>query len=126
MIILLEVYIDGASAGNPGPSAIGVFIKGEGHQVRIGEYIGLTNNHIAEFKALIRGLEEAKKLGTTTVSVRSDSKIAHKTRRDIKKTAKYLITTTPGTHDVKVTKDGKEVYSKKVVISTSETKIIEL
>lgn len=75
VIILLEVYIDGASAGNPGPSAIGVFIKGEGHQVRIGEYIGLTNNHIAEFKALIRGLEEAKRLGTTTVSVRSDSKI---------------------------------------------------
>ena len=53
-------------------------------------------------------------------------RIAHKTRRDIKKTAKHLITTTPGTHDVIVKKDGKDVYSKKVVISTSETKIIEL
>lgn len=52
--------------------------------------------------------------------------IAHKTRRDIKKTAKYSIKTTPGTHDVKVTKNGREVYSKKVIISTTETKIIEL
>lgn len=72
---MLEVYIDGASSGNPGPSGIGLFIKGEGHSIQIGEYIGESNNHIAEFTALIRGLEEAKKLGTTFVSVRSDSKI---------------------------------------------------
>lgn len=72
---MLEVYIDGASAGNPGPSGIGIFIKGEGHLIKISEYIGETNNHIAEFTALLRGLEEAKKLGSTIVSVRSDSKI---------------------------------------------------
>ncbi|WP_346235628.1 ribonuclease HI family protein [Lysinibacillus telephonicus] len=72
---MLEVYIDGASAGNPGPSGIGIFIKGEGHLLKISEYIGETNNHVAEFTALLRGLEEAKKLGTTFVSVRSDSKI---------------------------------------------------
>ncbi len=72
---MLEVYIDGASAGNPGPSGIGIFIKGEGHSIQISEFIGETNNHIAEFTALIRGLEEAKKLKTSIVSVRSDSKI---------------------------------------------------
>ncbi|MEK5231621.1 ribonuclease HI family protein [Lysinibacillus sp. FSL K6-0232] len=72
---MLEVYIDAASAGNPGPSGIGLFIKGEGHHLQISEYIGQTNNHIAEFTALIRGLEEAQKLGSTFVSVRSDSKI---------------------------------------------------
>ncbi len=72
---MLEVYIDGASSGNPGPSGIGIFIKGEGHLIKISEYIGETNNHVAEFKALLRALEEAKKLGTTLVSVRSDSKI---------------------------------------------------
>ncbi|MGX9133910.1 ribonuclease HI family protein [Rummeliibacillus sp. JY-2-4R] len=72
---MLEVYIDAASAGNPGPSAIGIFIKGEGHQVKISEPIGITNNHIAEFKALIRGLQEAAKLSTGMISVRSDSKI---------------------------------------------------
>ena len=72
---MLEVYIDGASAGNPGPSGIGIFIKGEGHQIKISEPIGMTNNHIAEFTALIRGLEEALKIGATFVSMRSDSKI---------------------------------------------------
>ena len=72
---MLEIYIDAASAGNPGPSAIGIYIKGEGHQLKIGEYIGITNNHVAEFTALIRGLQEAKKLTTSIVSVRSDSKI---------------------------------------------------
>ncbi|RUL55538.1 MULTISPECIES: ribonuclease HI family protein [Lysinibacillus] len=72
---MLEIYIDGASAGNPGPSGIGIFIKGEGHLLKFSEYIGETNNHIAEFTALLRALEEAKKLGSTLVSVRSDSKI---------------------------------------------------
>ena len=72
---MLEVYIDGASAGNPGPSGIGIFIKGEGHQIKISEPIGMTNNHLAEFTALVRGLEEALKIGATFVSMRSDSKI---------------------------------------------------
>lgn len=72
---MLEVYIDAASAGNPGPSGIGIFIKGEGHQIQISEYIGETNNHIAEFTALVRGLEEALKLNSPLISMRSDSKI---------------------------------------------------
>lgn len=72
---MLEIYIDGASAGNPGPSGIGIFIKGEGQHIKISEYIGETNNHIAEFTALIRGLEEAKALNATIISLRSDSKI---------------------------------------------------
>lgn len=72
---MLEIFIDGASAGNPGPSAIGIFIRGEGHNRKIAEYIGETNNHIAEFTALIRALEEAKKLHSTMVAIRSDSKI---------------------------------------------------
>ncbi|MCM3721799.1 reverse transcriptase-like protein [Solibacillus isronensis] len=72
---MLEVYIDGASAGNPGPSGIGIFIKGEGQQVKISEPIGITNNHQAEFTALLRGLEEALKIGSSFVSMRSDSKI---------------------------------------------------
>ena len=75
VILLLEVYIDGASAGNPGPSGIGIFIKGEGHHLKISEYIGETNNHIAEFIALNRALEEVLKLGSSLVSMRSDSKI---------------------------------------------------
>lgn len=72
---MLEVYIDGASAGNPGPSGIGIFIKGEGHLLKFSEPIGMTNNHIAEFIALVRGLEEAAKLGSSFIWMHSDSKI---------------------------------------------------
>lgn len=72
---MLEVYIDGASAGNPGPSGIGLFIKGEGHHVQLSEYVGIYDNHTTEFMALIRGLEEAKKRTSGIVSVKSDSQI---------------------------------------------------
>ncbi|MFF5995537.1 ribonuclease HI family protein [Lysinibacillus sp. KU-BSD001] len=72
---MLEIYIDAASAGNLGKSGIGIYIKGEGHQIKISEYIGVTNNHIAEFTALVRALEEAVKLGSNLISMRSDSKI---------------------------------------------------
>lgn len=72
---MLEVFIDGASAGNPGASGIGIFIKGEGKIIKISEVIEDTNNHVAEFKALVRGLEEVEKIGTDFVWMRSDSKI---------------------------------------------------
>ena len=72
---MIELYVDGASAGNPGKSGIGIFIKGEGHKVKISERIEPTNNHVAEFSALIRGLEEVAKLTTGMVSARSDSQL---------------------------------------------------
>ncbi|MCG3087684.1 reverse transcriptase-like protein [Sporosarcina cyprini] len=72
---MIELYVDGASAGNPGMSGIGIFIKGEGHALKISEPIEPTNNHTAEFLALLRGMEEAAKLTTGIVSARSDSKI---------------------------------------------------
>lgn len=70
---MIELYVDGASAGNPGKSGIGIFIKGEGHKVKISENIKPTNNHTAEFLALLRGMEEVAKLTNGIVSVRSDS-----------------------------------------------------
>ena len=72
---MLEVYIDGSTTGNPGPSGIGIFIKGEGHHIKKSEFIGSYTNHTTEFIALLRGLEEAKKLAPSIVSVRSDSQI---------------------------------------------------
>lgn len=71
---MLEVYVDGAAAGNPGPAGIGVFIRGEGHEVRISESIGELDNHTAEFHAFLRGVTEASKLSSGMISVRSDSK----------------------------------------------------
>ena len=52
--------------------------------------------------------------------------IAHKTRRNIKQTAKQSIITMPGRHKVEVKRNGTTVYSKEVMLSTGETKIIEL
>ena len=72
---MLEVFIDGASAGNPGPSGIGLFLRGEGHHIQLAEYVGIYDNHTTEFLALVRGLEEAKKLTTGLVSVKSDSQV---------------------------------------------------
>jgi len=70
---MIELYTDGASAGNPGKSGIGIYIKGEGHLIKISENIEPTNNHKAEFLALLRGVQEVAKLTNGIVSARSDS-----------------------------------------------------
>lgn len=75
MIQMIELYVDGASAGNPGKSGIGIFLKGEGHHMKISEKIEPTDNHTAEFQALLRGMQEVVKLTTGMVSARSDSQV---------------------------------------------------
>lgn len=46
--------------------------------------------------------------------------------RSLKRTVKNTIVITPGTHEVKVILDGKEIYTHKVFVSTGESKVIEL
>jgi len=72
----IEVYIDGAARGNPGPAGIGVIIK-DGPKVvqEIGAYIGKTTNNVAEYLSLIRGLEETIIRGYTSASFFSDSEL---------------------------------------------------
>lgn len=73
----LILQVDGGSRGNPGPAAIGVVIKDKGGKVlsQIGEVIGEFTNNVAEYRALIRGLEEARTLGADSVEIRSDSEL---------------------------------------------------
>jgi ribonuclease HI len=72
----ITVSFDGASRGNPGQAAIGVVVLKGGVPVReIGERIGTTTNNIAEYRALLRGLEEAATLGARTVRLQSDSEL---------------------------------------------------
>ena len=72
----VTVAFDGASRGNPGRAAIGVVVLKGGVPVReIGERIGTTTNNIAEYRALLRGLEEAAALGARTVRIQSDSEL---------------------------------------------------
>lgn len=76
----LKIFFDGASRGNPGPAAIGaVLSEPSGETVReLGEFIGQTTNNFAEYTALIRALEEAKKLGAAVVECFSDSELVVK------------------------------------------------
>jgi len=77
-----EIHTDGGSRGNPGPSAIGVIIKGATIEKKeYGEYIGITTNNVAEYTAAIFGLKKLKQLiGTekasrSTVMVHADSEL---------------------------------------------------
>jgi ribonuclease HI len=72
----IEVYVDGAARGNPGPAGIGIVIK-DGPKVleEIGAYIGKTTNNMAEYLALIRGLEEVLIRGFKSASFFSDSEL---------------------------------------------------
>jgi ribonuclease HI len=73
----LHLFIDGASKGNPGAAGIGVLLTTpDGETVtEIGESIGHTTNNVAEYRALIRGLEEALARGATRVTVQTDSQL---------------------------------------------------
>ena len=71
------LFIDGASKGNPGASGIGVLLlDADGATLaEIGEGIGQTTNNVAEYRALIRGLEEARSRGAARVTVHTDSQL---------------------------------------------------
>ena len=77
MKVKIAAYIDGASRGNPGPSAVGIFISdSSGNDIlRRGEFIGQTTNNVAEYTALIYALQEAIILKANKVKVYSDSEL---------------------------------------------------
>ena len=72
----LEIYIDGASKGNPGPSGIGAVICHSGIVVRnISSFIGNATNNIAEYTALIYALQEALVLKAESLKIKTDSQL---------------------------------------------------
>ena len=72
-----KIYIDGAARGNPGEAGIGIIIKdAQDSQIRqLYKYIGQATNNIAEYTALIFGLQEALILGLKDIVVYSDSEL---------------------------------------------------
>lgn len=71
--------VDGACYPNPGNMAIGIVIYKDGKLfIKISEAIGYGTNNIAEYKALIRGLEEVKKINPERVDVYCDSQLVVK------------------------------------------------
>ena len=73
----IEVFCDGASRGNPGEAGIGVVIRSHEKKIllEVSDYIGKTTNNIAEYMALIKGLEEALLLGASEASFFCDSEL---------------------------------------------------
>ncbi|HMJ03017.1 MAG TPA: ribonuclease HI family protein [Conexibacter sp.] len=74
------VHVDGGARGNPGPAAIGVVVaNADGAPIeQLGETIGATTNNVAEYRALLRGLERARALGASEVEVVGDSELVAK------------------------------------------------
>lgn len=70
------LYTDGGARGNPGPAGIG-FVVFLGNEIvcEAGVFLGNTTNNVAEYQALIWGLENVAALGHSEVSVRADSEL---------------------------------------------------
>lgn len=72
------VFSDGGARGNPGPAAIGaiVFDPSTSPPTRlatVSECIGSTTNNVAEYRAVIAGLEAAREFPSRVIRVRADS-----------------------------------------------------
>jgi ribonuclease HI len=71
---------DGGARGNPGPAAVGVVVSAPGGAVleEFAERIGVASNNVAEYKALLRGVERAAALGAREAEFVNDSELVAK------------------------------------------------
>ncbi len=74
---LITVEFDGGSRGNPGPAGIGIVLRAADGTplVTLGRFIGRATNNVAEYQALIIGLEKAAELGAKKIHIRGDSEL---------------------------------------------------
>ncbi len=74
------VHVDGGARGNPGPAAIGAVVSDPDGTVleEAAEAIGEATNNVAEYRALLLGLERARALGADEVEVVNDSELVAK------------------------------------------------
>ena len=78
-----RLFTDGGARGNPGPAAAAYVLEAEDGTVldARGEAIGVATNNVAEYRALVAGLEKAVELGVTELEVVSDSELLVKQMR---------------------------------------------
>jgi ribonuclease HI len=76
-IARVRLYSDGAARGNPGLAGAGAVLVEPSGQVidRIGKFLGVQTNNVAEYTALLLGLRRAKELGVAEVEVFADSEL---------------------------------------------------
>ncbi len=70
---MVEVWIDGACAGNPGKMGAGIVIKREKETIKYSVFLGKGTNNLAEYYALFIALSELKHLGIKSGRIHSDS-----------------------------------------------------
>jgi ribonuclease HI len=72
--------VDGGARGNPGPAGVGVVLTDDsGAELdRANAYIGETTNNVAEYRALLLGLDRARALGVRDLEVVNDSELIAK------------------------------------------------
>jgi ribonuclease HI len=71
------VHVDGGARGNPGPAAAACVITSPAGEL-LGEHtqlLGVTTNNVAEYRALLLGLEQVRELGASEVDVIGDSEL---------------------------------------------------
>ena len=75
--MILKIYSDGASRGNPGEAAAAALIYDQDDNLleEHSSYLGKTTNNIAEYRALLLGLRRARELGAREVEVFADSQL---------------------------------------------------
>jgi len=76
----LVIYCDGGARGNPGPAAIGAVVLDPSTEpptrlATVSERIGVATNNVAEYRALVAGLEAAREFPARRVRVRADSQL---------------------------------------------------
>lgn len=76
----LTVHVDGGARGNPGPAAIAAVITGADGEVvdSAAQVIGRATNNVAEYRALVFGIERAVALGATELELVGDSELVVK------------------------------------------------
>jgi ribonuclease HI len=74
------LHVDGGARGNPGPAAAGAVVSTPAGDVldEAAEAIGVATNNVAEYRALLLGLERARELGATEVEIVNDSELVAK------------------------------------------------
>lgn len=71
------LYTDGGARGNPGPAGVGVVLCDENGEVlaEVARSIGTATNNVAEYAALIAGLELALERGVSQIDCFLDSEL---------------------------------------------------
>jgi len=76
----LIVHVDGGARGNPGPAAAACVVSSPDGEVidERAQLLGTATNNVAEYRALLLGLDCARELGATEVEVVGDSELIAK------------------------------------------------